>query len=478
MRKGSPYYIYIQRFDVMALLCTVALLAGCAVGPKYKRPTVNSPSTFRGDTALDKGSFGDLDWWNVYRDPILQSLIKEALINNYDLQIASARVEEERALAVQARSQFVPNLEYNGNTSRGRNDLFGSLYPNNGATAGSAMISLDTFWEVDLWGRIRRLNEAARARELASEDARNGIMLSLLSDVASEYFRLQELDRELEIDDQTTNSFSDSLSIFEQRLEGGTGSALETSRAEAALAEANSAKPFVLGQIAITENELCILLGRNPGPITRAKSDLSAQFAPSVPVGLPSQLLERRPDIRENENLLRAANADVGESVAEFFPKIGLTALMGRVSPELSAFSAGTANAWGVAAEASGPIFEGGKLVGQYHQAKAAKKEAIAQYRQTILFAFRNVSDALITRQRLSEVADQQAMEVASLKKAVKLSTERYLAGKASYYEVLEAQQQLFPAQLNLAQTQRDELLAIVTLYKSLGGGWKGAPIK
>jgi multidrug efflux system outer membrane protein len=338
------------------------------------------------------------------------------------------------------------------------------------------MASLNTFWEFDLWGRIRRLNEAARARLLASEDARNGVMLTLLSDVASDYFLLQELDRELEIDAQTTNSFADSLNIFNQRMEGGTGSALETSRAEAALADANSATPSVLEEIAFTENELCILLGRNPGPITRSKSDFAVQ--PNVPAGLPSQLLARRPDVREAEQILRAANADVGESVAEFFPKIGLTALLGRVSPELSAFSLGSANAWGIAAETTGPIFEGGRLVGQYHQAKAAKEEAVLQYRQTILFAFRDVSDALISRERLAEIRDQQAIEVASLEKAVKLSTERYLAGKGNYYEVLEAQQQLFPAQLNLARTQRDELLAVVTLYKSLGGGWKEEPSK
>jgi multidrug efflux system outer membrane protein len=313
---------------------------------------------------------------------------------------------------------------------------------------------------------------------LASEDARNGVLLTLLSDVASDYFQLLELDRELVIDARAADSFANSLNIFKQRMEGGTGSALETSRAEAALADANSATPFVLEQISFTENELCILLGRNPGPITRSRADFTGQLTPVVPAGLPSQLLERRPDIRESEHLLRAANADVGESVAEFFPKIGLTALLGRVSPALSAFSLGTANAWGVAAEATGPIFEGGRLVGQYHQAKAAKEEAALQYRQTILFAFRDVSDALISRQRLAEIRDQQSIEVTSLEQAVKLSTERYLAGKASYYEVLEAQQQLFPAQLNLARTRRDELLAVVTLYKSLGGGWEQARAK
>jgi multidrug efflux system outer membrane protein len=474
MSNNPPCYL--ARFNAIAVFCIVMLFSGCAVGPNYKRPVIDSPASFRDDTVRGTNSFGDLEWWAVYQDPILQSLIREAFTNNFDLLIASARVEQAQALAAQARSQFVPNLEYSGTVSQGRNALFGSAYPNNGTTAGSALTSLNTFWELDLWGRIRRLSEAARARLFASEYARNGVLLTLLSDVASDYFRLLEFDRELEIDARTTNSFADSLNIFRQRMEGGTGSALETSRAQAALADASAATPFVLEQIALTENELCILLGRTPGSIARSKSPFIRQPTPVVPAGLPSQLLERRPDVREAEQLLHAANADVGESVAEFFPKIGLTAFLGRVSPELSAFSLGSANAWGVAAEATGPIFEGGKLVGQYRQAKAVKEEAILRYRQTILYSFRDVSDALISRQRLAEIRDQQGTEVASLETAVKLSTERYLAGKANYYEVLEAQQQLFPAQLNLARTQRDEMLTVVALYKNLGGGWKESP--
>src|SRR5580658_3334189 len=236
MKNDSPNYFW--RLDAIAVLCVLAIFSGCAVGPNYKRPAVDSPAIFRGDSAPATNCFGDLNWWTVYEDPILQSLIREAITNNYDLLIATARVEQEQAVAVEARSQFVTNLEYNGTISRGRNDQLGSLFPDDGVTASSAMASLNTFWELDLWGRIRRLNEAARAHVLASEDAHNGVMLTLLSDVASDYFRLQELDRELEIDAQTTNSFADSLNIFNQRMEGGTGSALETSRAEAAMADA------------------------------------------------------------------------------------------------------------------------------------------------------------------------------------------------------------------------------------------------
>jgi multidrug efflux system outer membrane protein len=290
--------------------------------------------------------------------------------------------------------------------------------------------------------------------------------------VATAYFQLLELDQELQIAGQTTNSFTESLRIFTQRVQGGTASALESSRAEAALEDAAAAVPSIRERISATENQLCVLLGRNPGHIERP-APLLAQGMPEIPTGLPSALLERRPDIRQAEQSLRSANAQVGVSVAEFFPKIGLTAFLGRVSPELSAFTLGSANAWGIAAEAAGPLFQGGRLVGQYHQAKAAWKEAELQYRQTILNAFREVSDALVSRLELAEIRDHQAREVAALETAVKLSSERYVAGKASYYEVLEAQQQLFPTQLNLARTQRDQLLAVVTLYKTLGGGWE-----
>jgi multidrug efflux system outer membrane protein len=224
-----------------------------------------------------------------------------------------------------------------------------------------------------------------------------------------------------------------------------------------------------------TENQLCILLGRNPGPIERPAS-LLAQNMPDIPPGLPSSLLERRPDVRQAEQVLRSANAQVGESVAEFFPKIGLTAFLGKVSPELSAFTCGGGNAWGVAAGATGPLFEGGKLVGQYRQTKAARNEATLQYQQTTLNAFREVTDALVSSRLLVEIRARQAHEVQALERAAKLSSERYVAGKASYYEVLEAQQELFPSQLNLARTQRDQLLAVVSLYKALGGGWQAEP--
>jgi multidrug efflux system outer membrane protein len=464
-----------QRTIICLILIGLAFFVGCAAGPNYRRPAIDSPAVFRGENTATSASLADLNWWQVYQDDTLRALIREALTNNYDLRIALTRVEQARAVAQQARSHFMPSLNYNGVASRGRNDFLGSVYPDNGAMLSSGATTLNAFWEVDLWGRVRRLNESARAQFLATEEARHGVWLSLLSDVASDYFRLLELDQELEIARRTTDSFGESLRIFTQRAEGGTASDLESSRAEAALADAMAAIPSIEDQVSVTENELCLLLGRNPGPISRISPAIVA-LPPEVPAGLPSALLERRPDVREAEQLLRSANAQIGESEAEFFPEIGLTAFFGKVSPQLSAFTLGGANAWGAAATATGPLFEGGRLVGQYRQAKAARDEARLRFEQTALAALRDVSDALVLRARLAEIREQQAREVAALTRAVKVSTERYIAGKASYYEVLEAQQQLFPAQLNLAGTERDQQLVVVALYKALGGGWQGEP--
>jgi len=449
------------------------LLFGCAVGPNYHRLVIDSPATFRGESAPTSNSIADFTWWQVYEDPTLQALVREAFTNNYDLRIAVARVEQARAIAMQARSQFVPQAGYGGAVGRGRNAAFGQDFPTAGSTLSSAEVTLNAFWEVDLWGRVRRLNEAARAKFLASDEARRGVWLSLLSEVAADYFQLLELDQESKIASDTTNSFTESLRIFSRRVEGGTASALASSRADASLADATAAIPAILQQISSTENQLCVLLGRAPGPIRRSESLLETRTPPNVPAGLPSSLLERRPDVRQAEQLLHAANAQIGESVAEFFPKIGLTALLGKVSPELSAFTLGSANAWSIAASGAGPLFQGGRLIGQYRQATAAREEALLVYEQTALTALREVSDALISCQRLAEIREQRSRQVSSLETAVKLSSERYIAGKASYYEVLEAQQQLFPSQLALSRTQRDQLLAVVSLYKALGGGWQ-----
>jgi multidrug efflux system outer membrane protein len=331
---------------------------------------------------------------------------------------------------------------------------------------------LNVAWEFDLWGRIRRADEAARAQILATEETKRGVMLSLVSDIAQAYFELLELDLQLQIAKRTTQSFGDSLAIFRQRLEGGVASILETARAEASLASTGATVPNLERLIAIKEDQINVLLGRNPGPIPRNATLIQQQTPPEIPVGLPSVLLERRPDIRQAEQELVAANAQIGVAVAEFFPKLGLTTFFGRVSPELSAFTAGKANMWAVVGSLVGPIFQGGRLLGQYEQAEARWEEAKLRYQQTALNAFQEVSNALTSRQKLEEVRAQQTRAVSALGDAVKVSTQRYVAGLSSYFEVLEAQQQLFPAENALAQTQLNQLLVVVQLYRALAGGW------
>ena len=326
---------------------------------------------------------------------------------------------------------------------------------------------------MDFWGRIRRLNESARAQYLATEEGRRGVMLSLVSDVASSYFQLLQLDLQLQIAQRTAGSFEDSLKMFTHRLEGGVASRLDTSRAAGALAITSAQVPELERQIALTENQINVLLGRNPGPVTRNATMLQQYTPPEIPAGLPSMLLERRPDIRAAEQQLRSANAQVGVAVANFFPQIGLTSFLGKVSPELSAFTAGTANAWSVAANVTGPLFQGGALRAQYRQAKAAREQAQLQYEATALGAFQDVSNALISREKFASSRYQLEQTVAAYQESVQLSTQRYLAGTASYFEVLEAQQLLFPAETSLAQVEFNQLLVVVQLYQALGGGWK-----
>lgn len=461
-----------KQLTLLALLASLTF--GCALGPNYKRPTVNSPENFRSaQTAAEQASLGDLPWWRIFQDETLQRLITEALENNYDLRVAVARVEQSRQLAAQARAQFFPQIGYGGTIATGRNSFLTTPSPNEGLTTDSALLDLSVVWEVDFWGRIRRLNEAARAEYLATAEGRRGVMVSLVASVAQAYLELLELDVELDIAKRNTKSFEDTLKLFTQRLEGGAASKLETSYAEGLLGTVAANVPEVERQIVIKENQINVLLGRNPGPVERNAALLQQAAPPEIPAGLPSELLERRPDIRQAEQNLRSANAQIGVAVANFFPKIGLTTLLGKVSPELSAFTSGTANLWAVAGTLSGPIFQGGALIAQYRQAKAAWEEAKLSYEQTALNAFQEVSNALISRQKLEATRAQQARSVKAYEEAVQVSMKRYVAGKASYYEVLQTQQYLFPAETTLAKTQLNQLLAVVQLYKALGGGWQ-----
>ena len=457
----------------LEVIVTLGVLGGCAVGPNYKRPVVESPGAYRFATGAGASSFADLPWWQVFQDPILQDLIGTALTNNYDLKQAVARVEQARNVAVAARSPLFPQIGYGGDLGRGRNSLFNTPASLNGGTASSAQVNLSLVWEIDFWGRIRRLSEAARAQYLATDEARRGVMITLVSDVATAYFQLLDLDRELEVQRAATNAYAGTYRIFNDRLTNGVASKLETDRAAAALANAAAIIPSLELQIATTENQLNLLLGRNPGPIGRNSLTTQPQLAPEVPPGLPSDLLKRRPDVLASEQSLIAANANIGANLANFFPQIGLTTFLGKVSPELSAFTAGSANAWNLGGTLAGPIFQGGQLRAQYRAAKAKFDEARAAYEQSILAALQEVSNALISRQKLAETLVYDDQAVAALTSSVQVATERYLNGKAGYYEVLQAQQDLYPSQRAQVQTQVGELIAVVQLYKALGGGWE-----
>lgn len=450
------------------------LLAGCAVGPDYKRPDIKPPAAFRDQTtAADGRSFADAAWWDIYQDDRLKELIRAALVDGYDARIAAARVEQSRAIASEVHGQLFPGIGYLANADRGRNAQLGNASPQaTGTTASSFDGYLGAAWELDLWGRVRRLDEAARAQFLATEEIRRGVQLGLVSDLATAYFELLELDEELAIAHRATDSFGESLKLFNQRLEGGIASRLDTASAEAATATSAARVPAVEKLIAQQENLISVLIGRNPGMIVRGAHLSDQKMPPEVPVGLPSELLERRPDIREAEAAARAANAGIGVTVGGFLPRIGLSAILGAVSPELDHITSSKAGLWSVGAQITGPVFQGGGLHGQYDQAKAAWEQAKLQYQQTALNAFAEVADALVSRQKLAEVRQQQERAVRAYGEAVKISQQRYTAGRAGYYEVLQAQQQLFPAEVALAQTRRDELTAVVQLYRALGGGW------
>jgi multidrug efflux system outer membrane protein len=443
-------------------------LAGCAVGPNYKRPSVPVPGGFYGDErAAEERSFADVPWWDVFDDPVLKALIDEALRQGFDARLAAARVQEARARFGIARSQFFPSVDYEGSWQRARADQF--VNPSgNVQTRWTADVGFS--WELDLWGRIRRLNESARAEYLATEEGRRGVLLSLVSDVAVAYMELRELDAELEIAKHTTAAFQDTYDLFNRRLEGGAASALETARAEASLGQVAAEIPEIERAIVARENQINFLLGRNPQPIPREGPLMGVP--PEVPPGLPSTLLERRPDIRQVEQLLIAANANVGVAKADFFPRLSLTGLFGNVSPELGdLFSHG--KTWSIGAGLLGPIFQGGRIKRNYEAVRAQWEQATIQYEATAANAFGEVSGALVDRTKLVETERQRARTVAAYQEAVRLANVRYGSGLSAYFEVLEAQQQLFPAEIGLAQTRRDQLVAVVNLYRALGGGWQ-----
>jgi multidrug efflux system outer membrane protein len=428
------------------------------------------PDKTRGEEGpAQAASLADQAWWDIFKDEALVHLVQESLEKGYDVRIAAWRVEEARALAGVARSDFYPQIQLDAGWSRNR--LSGELVPN-GRTQDLSTVDLGASWEIDLWGRIRRSSEAARARYFASEEARRGVLLTLVSDVARAYFELRELDRRLEIATRTRDAFQDSLNLFNRRLEGGAASALETASAEATLAPVAAAVPDLEIQIVAKENQLALLLGRPPGPIDRGAVLEDQYLPPEVPAGLPSDLIERRPDLREAEQELIAANADVGVATADMFPRFSLTADAGMRSPTLTNLIS-QGRAWSVGAGVLAPIFQGKRLHHLREAAVARWEQATAQYQQRVSSAFGEVSTALVAYQKLADVERELARAVDADRRAVDLSNERYVAGLSDYLEVLVARQQQLNAEINLAQTRRGRLTALVNLYKSLGGGWR-----
>ncbi len=459
--------------QIVSGVVAAALLGGCAIGPDYKRPAVAEPTTFRGQATAEAASLADAPWWDVFQDPILKYLIQEALRANYDVKIAAARVQEARALLGVARSDLYPSLDYGvgaarGNVRPGPTGGPGGQVP----TSNAYSATLTASWELDIWGRVRRSNEAALASLLATEDARRGVWLTLVSDLAQAYFELLALDVRLEIARDSTVAYQRTSNLFQDRFQFGIASKLETSRAEGALGEAQATIPALESEIVAKENQISILLGKSPAPVPRGTPMYAQAVVPTVPAGLPSTLLERRPDLRQAEEQLVAANARIGVAKAEFFPKLSLTALFGTASPEVSALTGGTATIWAVAGMLSGPLFNAGRTLGNYRASIAQWEQAKLQYEQAVLTALREVSDALTALGKLSEAETGQDRAVKALEQAVGHATDRYRYGLANYFEVLEAQQQLYPAQRTLAQIRRDRLLAYVQLYKALGGGW------
>ena len=469
-----------------AVVSAALVLAGCTVGPNYRRPAVPVPPDFRGqqpDTPPSATSIGDVAWWEVFRDEALLSLIRASLIANYDLQIAVARILDARAQVTITRSFQFPDLSGAASAPYARiygdRAPLGDRPPTDARERFSPLATLDLFWEIDLWGRLRRATEASRADLLASEDVRRFVVTTLISDVATAYFQLRELDLELEIARRTVTSRHESLRLVALRFEGGVAALIDVRQAEVLLYTATETVPDVLRRIEQTENVISVLLGRSPGTVVRGSTitEALALIPQLVPVGLPSSLLERRPDIRQAESQLAAATARIGVAKADYFPRVQITGTGGAGGVAISGNWFGPFGVLAVAPQITVPIFNMGRIGAGVRSAEARAQEALVRYQQTIQQAFRDVSDALFEHRGRHEFRLEQEKLVESLRDAARLANIRYRGGVTSYLEVLDTERQLFDAELQLAQVQRDEVLAIVRLYRALGGGWNDVTV-
>ncbi len=465
MRKLNSY--------VMATL-SASLLAGCMVGPNYHRPAVQPPTAFRDlsenpQVQAQAASYADLPWWQAFQDPQLQELIRTALKQNYDLQLATERINAARAQVTVTRSSLFPQVAGNGNFSGGKENNFQTNY-------NFLTLTADAAFQLDLFGKLRRETEAARAQLLGTEDARQTVILTLVSDVASDYFALLQMDLQFQITRETVKTQQDSVRLTTFRVEHGVATKLDVLQAQQVLDSANATIPDLERQIAQEENAISILLGDYPHAVPRGRPLVEQPLPPEVPPGLPSTLIERRPDIREAEQNLVAANAEIGVAKAEFFPQISLTGSGGGAFGRSSAFSglmSSQLGIWSYGAQVSQPIFTGGALSGNLRHAKSENQQALIAYRQTIQRAFGDVSDALIGYQKFHEVRVRQEDTVADLQESVRLSNMRYKGGTTTYLEVLDGQRSLFSAELTLAQARGTEYQSLVQLYRALGGGWR-----
>jgi len=461
-----------QAFLTTALMITLS--SGCMVGPNYHRPAVQTPTTFRdlsekSQLSTQAASYADVPWWQVFQDPQLQELIRTALKQNYDLQIATERINQARAQVAVTRSSLFPQVQTNGNFAGGREGQVQSKFNFLNLTADAA-------FQLDFFGKLRRATEAARAELLATEDAHQTVILTLVSDVASDYFALLELDLQLQITRETVKTQEDSVKLTTLRVQHGVATKLDVLQAQQTLDTANAQIPDLERQIAREENAISILLGNYPQSVSRGRPLVEQALPPDVPPGLPSALLERRPDIREAEQILVATNAEIGVAKAQFFPQISLTGSGGGAFGRSSIFSSlmsSQVGIWSYGANVSQPIFTGGALKGNLKSAQSQYQQALLAYRQTIQRAFGDVSDALIGYQKLHEVRVRQQDTVADLQESVRLSNLRYSGGTTTYLEVLDGQRALFAAELTLAQARGNEYQSLVQLYRSLGGGWQ-----
>ena len=462
------------------LSIVAALLTGCTFGPNYKRPQVTVPANFRAPEPLpapQAESFADLKWFEVFQDEKLQDLIRTALVQNFDLRDAVTRVEQARANLGITRSNQIPQVSASGElnvTRTSRNGAFalppGVPFEQN-RNFGQAGLNLLSF-ELDIWGRLRRATEAARADLLNAEETRKAVVSTLVSQLAADYLQLRELDYELEISETTLKNRQDFLQLTQQRQVGGVAALLDLRQAEQLVETAAASIPTTRQQIEQTENQIELLLGQNPGPVNRGRS-LIDQHIPDVPAGLPSALLERRPDIRAAEQALIAANANIGVAKAAYFPQITLTGSIGGQSSTLSNLFSGPNGTWSFVPQLTQPIFTAGRLRSNVRLAEAQRDQALVAYERSIQTAFSDVSNALIAHQRTRETRLEQERLVATLEDRKRLAYVRYQGGVDTQLNALDADRDLFAIELTLAQIRYSELVSVVQLYKALGGGWQ-----